>query len=180
MCLGSKSALLFFSVEERLANYGLRAKKNCPMSGPASRASVELSLHAVCGCVLTTEVEMSGGNTDTGPTGRAPSGVYGTLTNSCSGTLKVKVKVAQSCPTLCSPMGCNLPVSSVHGILQARNWSELPWPPPGDLPYSGIEPTSLMSPGLAGRFFTTVPPGKPICRMGTFNIYLAELLRELM
>ena len=30
------------------------------------------------------------------------------------------VKVAQLCPTLCDPMGCSLPGSSVHGILQAR------------------------------------------------------------
>ena len=28
--------------------------------------------------------------------------------------------VAQSCPTLCNPMDCSLPGSSVHGILQAR------------------------------------------------------------
>ena len=28
--------------------------------------------------------------------------------------------VAQSCPTLCDPMDCNLPGSSVHGLLQAR------------------------------------------------------------
>ena len=28
--------------------------------------------------------------------------------------------VAQSCPTLCNPMDCSSPVSSVHGILQAR------------------------------------------------------------
>ena len=27
---------------------------------------------------------------------------------------------AQSCPTLCDPMDCNPPASSVHGILQAR------------------------------------------------------------
>ena len=31
-----------------------------------------------------------------------------------------KVKVAQSCLTLCNPMNCSLPGSSVHGILQAR------------------------------------------------------------
>ena len=29
-------------------------------------------------------------------------------------------EVAQSCPTLCDPVDCNLPGSSVHGILQAR------------------------------------------------------------
>ena len=30
----------------------------------------------------------------------------------------VKVLVAQSCPTLCHPLDCSLPGSSVHGILQ--------------------------------------------------------------
>ena len=34
-------------------------------------------------------------------------------------TLKVS-EVAQSCPTLCDPMDCSPPGSSVHGILQAR------------------------------------------------------------
>ena len=29
-------------------------------------------------------------------------------------------EVAQSCPTLCDPMDCSLPRSSLHGILQAR------------------------------------------------------------
>ena len=35
-------------------------------------------------------------------------------------SLKVKVLVAQSCLTLCNPMDCSPPGSSVHGILQAR------------------------------------------------------------
>ena len=34
--------------------------------------------------------------------------------------MHVKVLVVQSCLTLCDPMGCSLPNSSVHGILQAR------------------------------------------------------------
>jgi len=34
-------------------------------------------------------------------------------------------------------------------------WNELLCPPPRDLPDLGIEPVSLMSPALAGRFFTT-------------------------
>ena len=34
-------------------------------------------------------------------------------------------------------------------------WGGLPFPPPGDLPDPGMEPTSLMSPALAGGFFTT-------------------------
>ena len=33
---------------------------------------------------------------------------------------EVKVKIAQSCPTLCDPMDCSLPGSSAHEILQAR------------------------------------------------------------
>ena len=37
-----------------------------------------------------------------------------------SGKMKVLVLVAQSCLTLCDPMGCRPPDSSVHGILQAR------------------------------------------------------------
>ena len=40
-------------------------------------------------------------------------------------------------------------------------WIRLPFPPPGDLPNPEIEPVSLVSPALAGGFFTSVPPGKP-------------------
>ena len=53
-------------------------------------------------------------------------------------------KLPQSCPTLCDPMDCSPPGSSVHGILQARI---LEWvcPPPGDLPNPGIEPVSQVA-----------------------------------
>ena len=40
------------------------------------------------------------------------------------------------------------------GFSRQEYWSKLPCPPPGDLPDPGIEPTSLMSFALAGRFFT--------------------------
>ena len=36
----------------------------------------------------------------------------------------------------------------------------MPFTSPGDLPDPGIEPTSLASPTLAGRFSTTEPPAK--------------------
>ena len=68
---------------------------------------------------------------------------------------------AQSCPTLWNPMDCSPLGSSVHGILQARIL-ELPCPSPGDLPDPGIKPTSHVAPALAGRFFTTELPGKPV------------------
>ena len=54
----------------------------------------------------------------------------------------VHAKSLQLCLTLCGPVDCTLPV----GLL---------FRPPGDLPNPGIKPTSLMSPALAGGFFTT-------------------------
>ena len=47
------------------------------------------------------------------------------------------------------------------GFSRQEYWDGLPFLSPGDLPNSGIEPGSLMSPALAGRFFTTEPPEKP-------------------
>ena len=43
------------------------------------------------------------------------------------------------------------------GFSRQECWSGLPCPPPGGLPNPGMEPepVSLMSPALAGRFFTT-------------------------
>ena len=41
------------------------------------------------------------------------------------------------------------------GFSRQEYWSGLPCLPPGDLPDPGIEPVSLMSPELAGKFFTT-------------------------
>ena len=41
------------------------------------------------------------------------------------------------------------------GFSRQGYWSGLPFPPPGDLPNPGIEPTSLLSPALASMFFTT-------------------------
>ena len=45
-------------------------------------------------------------------------------------------------------------------------WSGLSFPSPGDLPDSGIKPGS---PALAGRFFTTEPPGKPTSLLGSHS-----------
>ena len=41
------------------------------------------------------------------------------------------------------------------GFSRQEYWSGVPCPPPGDLPHPGMEPVSLMSPALAGGFFTT-------------------------
>ena len=63
--------------------------------------------------------------------------------------------LGQLCPTLCGPMNCSLPGSCAHGIFQARYWSGVPFPTLGNLPDPGIQLVSLVSPILAGRFFTT-------------------------
>ena len=48
------------------------------------------------------------------------------------------------------------------GFSRQEHWSGLPFPSPGDLPDPGMEPAS---PALAGGFFTTAPPGKPVLVM---------------
>ena len=50
------------------------------------------------------------------------------------------------------------PLDSLNSIFMVECWSGFPFPSLGDLPHPGIE---LMSPPLAGIFFTTELPGKP-------------------
>ena len=45
-------------------------------------------------------------------------------------------------------------VSLSVGFSRQEYWSMLPCPPAGDLPDPGVEPVSLVSPALAGGFFT--------------------------
>ena len=46
------------------------------------------------------------------------------------------------------------------GFPRQEYWSGFPFPSSGDLPHPGTEPMCLMSPVLAGRFFTTESSGK--------------------
>ena len=64
-------------------------------------------------------------------------------------------KSLQLCPTLGNPVASTPRGSSVHGVSQARilEWVAISFT--RDLPNPGIEPASLMSPALAGRFLTT-------------------------
>ena len=68
------------------------------------------------------------------------------------------VLVTQSCLTLCNPMDCGPPGSSVHGILQARilEWVAIPFSRgsfrPRDRTWVSF---------IAGRFFTVWATGKP-------------------
>ena len=60
------------------------------------------------------------------------------------------------------------------GFSRQEYWSGLPCPPPGDRPGPGTESTSLVSPALSGRFFTTGVPEKLLCEEGTFDYSLDE------
>ena len=90
-------------------------------------------------------------------------------------SLKLKVVINCVCVCVCvCTRACMLSCVQLfwsHGLLVCQvpqymefsrweYWSGLPFPPLGDLPDSGIKPPSLMSPALAGGFFTTEPPGK--------------------
>ena len=48
------------------------------------------------------------------------------------------------------------------GFSRQEYWSGLPFPTPGRLPDPGIQPLSPVSPEMAGSFFMTEPPGKPL------------------
>ena len=65
--------------------------------------------------------------------------------------------ITKSCLILCNPTDDNPPLSM--GFSRQEYWSRLQFPSPGDLSDPGTEPKS---PELAGRFFITEPPGKPI------------------
>ena len=66
-----------------------------------------------------------------------------------------KVLVHHLCPTLCDPLDCSPPGSSVSGLLQARmlEWVAIPFS--RYLPDPGIKLMSFTSPALAGGFFIT-------------------------
>ena len=93
---------------------------------------------------LTLQIQSSAGN-------------FLSLGTSCSSSL-----FAQLCLTLCDPMDCSLPGSSVHGISQARTleWVAISFSRGSSHP--GNKTTPLASPELAGGFFTTPPPVKPL------------------
>ena len=57
------------------------------------------------------------------------------------------------------------------GFSRQECWSGLPLSLPGDLPDPGIKPTSA-SPALAGGFFTTASPGKPVIVLNATELYI--------
>ena len=66
-------------------------------------------------------------------------------------------KLLQSYPILCDSMDWTEAWQAALslGFSRQEYWNELPCSPPGDLPNPGIKPSSLVSPELAGGYFTT-------------------------
>ena len=94
-------------------------------------------------------------------------------------TVKVKVLISQSRPTLCIPMDCSPPDSSVHGISPRQEyWRGLLFPFPRDLPNPGIEPGS---PTLQADSLPSELPGKMHARLEIHNCrFYAEFERPVV
>ena len=61
------------------------------------------------------------------------------------------------------------------GFSRQEYWSVFPCPTPGDLPDPGIKLAALMSPALAGGFFTTEPSGKQSDSIFSFGLFKMPL-----
>ena len=81
--------------------------------------------------------------------------------------------VAQSCLTVCNPMDCSPPGSSVHGILQTRilEWVAIPF----SRGCSWLRSRTLFS-CIVGRFFTIWALGKPWIRIIRYTNYPSTVL----
>ena len=64
-------------------------------------------------------------------------------------------RLLQLCPTLCDLVDVARQAPLFIGFSRQEYWGALPCPLPGDHPNPGTEPSSLVSPALAGGLFTT-------------------------
>ena len=79
-------------------------------------------------------------------------------------TFFLNVSVIQSWLTLCDPMDCSTPGSSVHGLFQARILERVTIPFSRRFSNPGIEPRSLaLQADSLPSDLPSVPPGKPKC-----------------
>ena len=89
----------------------------------------------------------------------------------------LSVLCAQLHLTLCDPMNCSLPGSSVHRFFFMQEyWRGLPLPTLEEVPSPGIEPASLASSALAGGFFTTSTPWEVLPGFSVNEILQARIL----
>ena len=87
----------------------------------------------------------------------------------------------QSCPTLCDPMDCSLPGSSVRGVLQAGILEWVSFPVSRNLPDPGIKLVSSVFPSLQADSLPLSNQGSPFLR-DTFPItessFIVLVLRQ--
>ena len=67
----------------------------------------------------------------------------------------------QSCPAVCDSVDCSRRAPLSLKFSRQESWSGLPLPPQGNLPKPRIQPISVASPALAGRFFSLPLLGSP-------------------
>ena len=85
------------------------------------------------------------------------------LKSTLTSTPCVCAKSLQSCLTLLAPEAVVHQTPLSIGFSRQEYWGGFPCPPSEDLPDSGIEPQSLMSPVFAGGFFITSTTWEGIC-----------------
>ena len=76
----------------------------------------------------------------------------------------VHAKLLRSCLILHNPMDLAYQAPLSMAFSRQESWSELPFPPAGDLPDPGIKLVSLRSPALAGKLFATSATWEPIIK----------------
>ena len=76
-------------------------------------------------------------------------------------------QVAQSCLTLCHPVGCSRQAPLSMGFSRQEHWSGVPCLPSGDLPNPGIKPVSPISPAVDSLL--SEPLGKPKLMVENLN-----------
>ena len=79
----------------------------------------------------------------------------GSLTDMAVGRMYVHAQLLQSCPSLCDPIDCNPPGSSVHGVLQAQilEWVAKPSSRGSSQPRNQTHISYISC--IGRRFFTT-------------------------
>ena len=93
-----------------------------------------------------------------GPRKRRGHGAEKEAVSSPSSGSEREREVAQSCPTLCDPMDCSLPGSSVHGVFQARvlEWIAISFAKGSSQPRNRTQVSFKQADALLSE-----PPGKP-------------------
>ena len=76
------------------------------------------------------------------------------------------------------PTACQAPL--FMGFSRQEYWSGLPSSPPGNLLDPGMELTPLMSPALAGRFFTTSAMGEALIPNSKHLLGVFQLLSTVL